>query len=45
MNLLSFMAQCILQQLCAWGYALLATSIARSFAEASLLANGEFCYF
>ncbi|KAM0752952.1 P-loop containing nucleoside triphosphate hydrolase protein [Meredithblackwellia eburnea MCA 4105] len=39
-NLLSFIAQCILQQLAAWGYALITAAINRSFAQASLLANG-----
>jgi ABC-type multidrug transport system fused ATPase/permease subunit len=39
-NLLQFMAQCIMQQIAAWGYALLACSLARGFAGASLLANG-----
>lgn len=32
--------QAIMQQQASWGYALLATSINRSFAQASLLANG-----
>lgn len=39
-NLLSFIAQCIMQQLSAFGYALLCSSIDRSFATASLLGNG-----
>ncbi|GAA5959155.1 hypothetical protein JCM21900_001409 [Sporobolomyces salmonicolor] len=39
-NLFSFIAQCIMQQQAAWGYAMLAVSINRSFAAASLLANG-----
>ncbi|BGP19345.1 ATP-binding cassette transporter snq2 [Rhodosporidiobolus nylandii] len=39
-NLLSFIAQCIMQQQASWGYALFAASINRSFAQASLLANG-----
>ncbi|KII94351.1 hypothetical protein PLICRDRAFT_132994 [Plicaturopsis crispa FD-325 SS-3] len=39
-NLLSFIADCIMQQFAAWSYALLAASISRSFAQASLLANG-----
>ncbi|ORY74754.1 P-loop containing nucleoside triphosphate hydrolase protein [Leucosporidium creatinivorum] len=39
-NLLSFIAQCILQQLCALVYALLCASINRAFSQASLLANG-----
>lgn len=43
-NLLSFIAQCIMQQVAAWSYALLCCAINRSFAQASLLANGAF-YF
>lgn len=39
-NLLSFIAQSIMQQLGAFTYALLAASINRSFAQASLLGNG-----
>ncbi|GAA5828021.1 hypothetical protein JCM3770_002793 [Rhodotorula araucariae] len=39
-NVLSFIAHGILQQQAAWSYALLACSIQRSFAQASLLANG-----
>ncbi|BGP02838.1 ATP-binding cassette transporter snq2 [Rhodotorula toruloides] len=39
-NLLSFIAQCIMQQVAAWSYALLCCAINRSFAQASLLANG-----
>lgn len=38
-NVLSFIAQAILQQLAASGYALMMTAINRSFAQASLLAN------
>ncbi|BGP27054.1 ATP-binding cassette transporter snq2 [Rhodotorula toruloides] len=40
-NLLSFIAQCIMQQVAAWSYALLCCAINRSFAQASLLANGK----
>ncbi|KAK4700817.1 hypothetical protein P7C70_g5427, partial [Phenoliferia sp. Uapishka_3] len=39
-NLFSFIAQCIMQQLAAWSYATIAASLSRSFASASLLANG-----
>ncbi|KAK4052819.1 ATP-binding cassette transporter snq2 [Microbotryomycetes sp. JL201] len=39
-NVLSFIAQCIMQHLAAFAYGLLAVSINRSFASASLLANG-----
>ncbi|KAK4057385.1 ATP-binding cassette transporter snq2 [Microbotryomycetes sp. JL221] len=39
-NVLSFIAQCIMQHLAAFAYGLLAASINRSFASASLLANG-----
>ncbi|KAM0786926.1 hypothetical protein ACM66B_002348 [Microbotryomycetes sp. NB124-2] len=39
-NVLSFIAQCIMQHMAAFAYGLLAVSINRSFASASLLANG-----
>lgn len=39
-NVFSFIAECILQSLSAFTYALLAVSVNRSFASASLLANG-----
>ncbi|GAA5886465.1 hypothetical protein JCM6882_001645 [Rhodosporidiobolus microsporus] len=39
-NLFSFIATCIMEQQVAWSYALFAASINRSFAQASLLANG-----
>ncbi|GJN93059.1 hypothetical protein Rhopal_006104-T1 [Rhodotorula paludigena] len=39
-NILSFIAHGILQQQASWSYALIACAINRSFAQASLLANG-----
>lgn len=39
-KVLSFIAQGILQQQAAWAYALLCCGVQRSFAQASMLANG-----
>ncbi|GAA6018066.1 hypothetical protein JCM10207_006069 [Rhodosporidiobolus poonsookiae] len=39
-NLFSVIAQCLLQQQGSWSYALIAVGINRSYAQASLLANG-----
>ena len=40
-NLFSFIAGCIMQQQAAWSLALLCSAVNRSFAQASLLANGQ----
>ncbi|GAA5875055.1 hypothetical protein JCM3774_003416 [Rhodotorula dairenensis] len=39
-NLFSFIANCIMQQQAAWSIAMLCSAVNRSFAQASLLANG-----
>lgn len=40
-NLFSFIANCIMQQQAAWSIAMLCSAVNRSFAQASLLANGQ----
>ncbi|GAA5921109.1 hypothetical protein JCM3775_004094 [Rhodotorula graminis] len=44
-KVLSFIAQGILQQEAAWAYALLCCGVQRSFAQASMLANGFSIFF
>ena len=44
-NLFSFIAGCIMQQQAAWSLALLCSAVNRSFAQASLLANGQWLSF